>query len=361
MKKILSICTLIMLTSSIIFSGCRKNGGNIESENGNVSETKYQNTLKETESETDIDSNKQTTSAAEQSSTTETEAGTEESTQGATEPAIEETNKLVQYTCNENDIPKAMMDIVKNSTSCDVSAYLYGDIDNDSDKELLAAYLDVPLGQWVIVKLENETSTVEDFYSIKLLAHYDYCSLGLITLKDKIQYVVNLSSSMSTSANGYILEEAKEGIKEVQNLSKTIWQAEDGGIIVQNTSYGSCLDKTTGELIGRVWTYSYLTYDEDTGMYKEYVAREITEAEFLAFEGAADVKQSIMNQYADVDVKMSFYKRNNGIMHVQCEYEKDNIIIYEYTTVYYNDKGITGKSEIQQGIVEKKATHFEEI
>ena len=47
-------------------------------------------------------------------------------------------------------------------------------------------------------------------------------------------------------------------------------------------------------------------------------------------------------------------------MYIQCEYEKDNLIMYEYFVVSYDGNKITGKSEMQQGIVEKKATSLDE-
>lgn len=165
--------------------------------------------------------------------------------------------------------------------------------------------------------------------------------------------------SMDTDTMGYIFEDNEAGVQEVLSLFKTIWQAQDGEVIIQNTSYGSSFDKTTGMMTRRTWTYSYLTYDAESGQYKEYVANEITEEDFLAYEGASDVEQSVKDIYGDMEIKMTFYQRNNGLMYIQCEYEDDAFTLYEYYTVYYDGNKITGMTEMQQGVIEKNFTLLE--
>lgn len=327
MRKVLSICTIVMVSTSILFAGCRNK---------------------------DKDEPTQPVTDATVANTTA------ESIAGETEQPTQEEATRIEYSGKEEEIPEDMKDIVKKSTEYDIGAYLYGDIDKDSEKELLAAYLDLKGGKWNIVLLENQATEVKDFYSIALNCDYDRCSLGLIDLKDKIHYVVNLSSTMGTNNGGYILEKTDDGVKEVMSLFKTIWQGDDEDIIVQNTSYGVCMDKTTGVLMGRTWTNSYLTYDEASGKYKEYVATDISEKDFLAYEGAEDICKSVADMYEGKNAKISYLKRNNGVMYIQCEYEKDNLIMYEYFVVSYDGNKITGKSEMQQGIVEKKATSLDE-
>lgn len=342
MKKTIFFTALI-ITSALIFTACSKNNA------GNISEAA---STKETITEEHTTEEHTTEEFTTEDVITEP-SETEENTP-------EETDKLIEYTNNEENIPKEMTDIVKNGTEYDIGAYLYGDVDNDTEKELLAAYLDMSVGQWKIIKLENDAAEAEEFFSISLSAYYDCCSLDLIDLKDKIHYVVNLSMSMDTSTTGYIFEDNETGVQEVLCLYKNIYQAQDGDVIIQNTSYGSCFDKTTGLMMGRTWTYSYLTYDAESGQYKEYVANEITEEDFLAYEGAADAEQSVKDIYADREIKMTFYQRNNGLLYIQCEYEDDTLVYYEYYTVYYDGNKITGMSEMQQGIIERNFTLLEE-
>lgn len=343
--------TVLILTSAITFTGCKKTSD----VNNNATE---ESTTKESTTEEYTTEENTTEESTTEEYTTEEYTTEEITTEVETE--TEKTETLIEYTNNEDNIPKEMTDIVKNSTEYDIGAYLYGDIDYDTEKELLAAYLDESVGQWKIIRLESEDAVPEEFYSIPLAVYFDRCDLGLIDLKDKVHYVVNLYMSMGTSAEGYILEDNEEGTHEVLSLFKNIWQAENGDVIIQNTSYGS-IDKTTGIMMGRTWTYSYLTYDAESGKYKEYVANEITEDEFLAYEGAAECLQEIKNSYGDFDVKITLFKRNNGLMYIQCEDEDDTMISYEYYTVYYKDNEITMLGEKQQGIIEKNFTILEEV
>ena len=344
-KIILTICILGLIVTS---SGCSKNNG----------ATFANNTLEE--GRTSTEENVTTKDGSSEVNNPATEEYTTEESETEEGNIPDETDKLIEYTNNEDNIPKDMTDIVKNSTEYDIGSYLYGDIDNDTEKELLAAYLDMSAGQWKIVKLEDDSAEPEEFFSISLSAYYDLCSLELIDLKDKIHYVVNLSMSMESSVMGYIFEDNGAEVQELMCLYKTIWQGENGDVIIQNTSYSGCIDKTTGIMAGRTWTYSYLTYDYESSQYKEYVANEITEEDFLAYEGASDVEQSVKDIYGDTEVKMTFYQRNNGLMHIQCEYENDSFILYEYYTVYYEGNKITGMSEMQQGIIERNFTLLEE-
>ena len=335
MRTILSILIVTVLAATVLFSGCS---------NRNVIAT------------TEASTAESVTEAIEISTTESVTEATEIST---TEP--QNMAKLPEYNCNETQIPKEIMEAAQNCTEYEIGAYLYGDIDMDSENELLAAYIDPEALQWNIILLENKPSKAREFFSIKLDMDYDRCSLGLIGLEDKVHYVVNLSSSFGTANAGYIFEEGDDGVNEIIRIFKAICQTEKGEIIVQNTSYGACMDKTTGMMMGRVWTYSYLTYDYDSETYKEYVAKEIRQEEFLAYEGAADVKNTVEDTYKDKNVKITYFRRSNGFMYIQCECDEDDMIYYDYCTMLYDGNRITDKTDMQQGVVEKKATILEEI
>lgn len=114
MRKVLSICTIVMVSTSILFAGCRNK---------------------------DKDEPTQPVTDATVANTTA------ESIAGETEQPTQEEATRIEYSDKEEEIPEDMKDIVKKSTEYDIGAYLYGDIDKDSEKELLAAYLDLKGGQ----------------------------------------------------------------------------------------------------------------------------------------------------------------------------------------------------------------------
>ena len=279
--------------------------------------------------------------------TTEENTTEENTTEETTEKVIEdEKNLIIEYTCDENNIPAEMIENVKGCTEYEMGAYLYGDIDRDEEQELLAAYLDESVGQWKIMRLENETAEPVEFHSVQLPMYLDKCDLKLIVLKDKIHYVINLYPSMGIGSGSQVFEETESGINVLLDCGNTYWQDETGDVIVQGAAYGERRNKFTGDLEGRIWRYSYLKYDEESGQYKEYVAKEITEEEFLTYEGAAECLEKIKNSYTDYEVKYTFFRRSNGLMHIHCEYEDETYIYYEGCVIEYEDNTITYVNEM---------------
>ena len=272
-----------------------------------------------------------------------------------------ETHELIEYTNEESDIPQDFLDVVKAYYTDEIGSYLYGDIDRDNEKELLAAYLDYSVCQWKIIKVESDSFEVEDIYSISIFGPYECCSLELIDLGNEIHLVANLYSEIGIDQNCYVLAFDQSEAIEKFNLFALVFQSENGDILVQRTSYSTCMDTTSGMLMGRTWTYSYLTYDNENKQYKEYVANEITEEEFVQYEGASDIVQAIKDEYGNKELKLTYFKRNNGIMYVQYEYMENALIMYEYYTLTYEDNTITSQSEINQGLIEHNFTSLESI
>lgn len=293
---------------------------------------------------------------------TESETITEESDTESISDKIEpNTEKLIEYTNEEAEIPQSLIEAVKKCYDVEFGSYLYGDIDRDNEKELLAAYLDYSVGEWKIVKLENDSSQVEDFYSISLYGAYEKCEMDLIDFKTEIHIAVNLNSDWGTDYDSHILSMDQSEVTEKLSLFASVYQNENGNILVQRTACNNCIDTTTGMMMGRTWSYSYLNYDTESGQYQEYAAYEITEEEFLEYEGALEIIQSIKDQYDDKELKLCFYRRNNGIMYVQYEYMENSIITYEYYTLYYEGKTILNQPDLSSGMIDKGSTNLETI
>lgn len=309
-------------------------------------------------SQKDTTSNETSTEPAPETSETVPD-GTQ--TETVPEETQAETDKLIEYTNDETEIPQELIEAVKNCYEAEFGSYLYGDIDRDNEKELLAAYLDYSVGEWKIVKLENDSSLAEDFYSISLYGAYEKCEMELIDLKTEIHIVIQLNSEWGTDYDSHILAIDQSEVTEKLSLFATVYQNENGNIIIQRTACNNCIDTTTGMMMGRTWSYSYLNYDTDSGQYQEYAAYEITEEEFLEYEGALEIIQSIKDNYDNKELKLSFYRRNNGIMYVQYEYMENSIITYEYYTLYYEDQKILNQPELSSGMIDKGSTNLETI
>lgn len=340
MKKELSLFLSIALISTALV-GCTSNM-----------------TYEQQQSTSQKDTTSNETSTEPTSETSET-VPDETQTETIPEETQAETYKFIEYTNDETNIPKELIETVHNCYEAEFGSYLYGDIDRDNAKELLAAYLDYSAGQWKIVKLENGSSQAEDFYSISLYGAYEKCDMDLLDFKTEIHLAINLNSEWGTDYDSHILAIDQSEVTEKLSLFASVYQDEYGNIIIQRTSCNNCIDTTTGMMMGRTWSYSYLNYDTESGQYQEYAAYEITEEEFLEYEGALEIEQSIKDKYDDKELKLSFYRRNNGIMYVQYEYMENSIITYEYYTLFYEDQKILNQPDLSSGIIDKGSTNLD--
>lgn len=354
-KKIYLLLATVLIASS--FAGCTSK--EVSSGQTNGTETTTENVT--TEAATENVTEDVTEDVTEEITEEVTEEITEEVTTEASEEPSSEPDVLVEYTTDESNIPTELMDALRSSNDADFQSYLYGDIDRDGGKDLLAAYLDYSVGQWKIVKLENDALEAEDFYSISIFGDYERCQMELLDVGTATHIVANLNSVMGTGCDSHVLDFDGSQATEILNASATIYQDPNGDILVQKTSYSSSLDTTTGMMAGRTWTYSYLTYDAESQKYQEYIANEITEDEFLGYEGSHELVDTIKSNYEDMELKLTFYKRSNGLLHLQYEYLDGTSIMYNYYTLSYEDNVITGTSEAYAGIIEKNFTTLDGI
>lgn len=350
-KKIYLLLATVLIASS--FAGCTSKEVSSGQTNGTETTTENVTTEAATENVTEDVTEEITEEVSEEI--------TEEVTTEVPEEPSSEPDVLVEYTTDESNIPTELMDALRSSNDADFQSYLYGDIDRDGGKELLAAYLDYSVGQWKIVKLENDALEAEDFYSISIFGDYERCQMELLDVGTATHIVANLNSVMGTGCDSHVLDFDGSQATEILNASATIYQDPNGDILVQKTSYSSSLDTTTGMMAGRTWTYSYLTYDAESQKYQEYIANEITEDEFLGYEGSHELVDTIKSNYEDMELKLTFYKRSNGLLHLQYEYLDGTSIMYNYYTLSYEDTVITGTSEAYAGIIEKNFTTLDGI
>ena len=81
-------------------------------------------------------------------------------------------------------------------------------------------------------------------------------------------------------------------------------------------------------------------FDGDT--YKEYGASEISEQEFLKYQNSQEIKCEIVSELRQsntISLEFTYFKRKNGIMHIQCNvYGDSGEIRYGYYTVRYEGK-----------------------
>ena len=77
----------------------------------------------------------------------------------------------------------------------------------------------------------------------------------------------------------------------------------------------------------------------DGSQYKEYGATEISEKEFMEYQNAQEIKDTIEKELWQSNISFldfSYFRRKNGILHIQCNAYNDlGEIWYGYYTARY--------------------------
>lgn len=127
----------------------------------------------------------------------------------------------------------------------------------------------------------------------------------------------------------------ESGISKKGYLTKAV----DGEILLQ-------IDQklaTADSFVVETKTY-YLYYVFDEG-FREYGAIPIGMEQFLEFEGAQEIIDSISEKYSDYEIEYSFLYRANHYMNVNIALSKDGNTEYKNMTLAYDEFGVKKISE----------------
>ena len=103
-------------------------------------------------------------------------------------------------------------------------------------------------------------------------------------------------------------------------------------------AYDGMYDPSINTMTVHTWKNTYLFFDGNT--YKEYGATEISEREFLSYQNSQELMDRIKNELWQSDtmsLEFSYFRRKNGILHIQCNlYSDSGKIQYGYYTIKYS-------------------------
>lgn len=123
-----------------------------------------------------------------------------------------------------------------------------------------------------------------------------------------------------------------------------VYQNSNGDIILDVEAYDAQYDADLGHMIGHTWNDTYLYYED--GVYKEYGAVILSEAQFLWFDNTADLISDIRSEAGDGEIEFVYFLRENGIVHVQCILTIENVSIdYFHYTFRAEGNHLTGSLE----------------
>lgn len=135
----------------------------------------------------------------------------------------------------------------------------------------------------------------------------------------------------------------------------------DGTVPVEEKDLLEIMQNASGY---RTENYIYVDMDHDGIAYKQYAATAISEEEFLQFENA-DTLQSVILEECNLEdtekLELTYFKRSNGILHVQCaRHDSGGFIHYFYYTVKYEGgKLISDLSDCRNGQMAETFTNLD--
>lgn len=214
--------------------------------------------------------------------------------------------------------------------------YVYTDMDHDGANELIGVYCgDMGLYQTWYCSSDGKTCALIHQNDDGM----DACEIELLNIGDATHVVLNAYRVMGTGKNYSIIAmRNQEIVCLISNRYGYVSMTDGGDITLNVEAYDGMYDPSIGAMILHTWKNTYLFFDGNT--YTEYGATEISEQEFLDYQNSQELKDQIegeLRQSNTTSLEFSYFKRKNGIMHIQCNvYSDSGEIQYGYYTIRYN-------------------------
>lgn len=205
----------------------------------------------------------------------------------------------------------------------------YDDFDNDGEYEMFAfvatpEYMelyDSLYGKVVFLNSAMQLSELSmDFYI------WDDTSIRTVTLKNRLLFVADEAFVSETASKVYAVYEKEPYCL----LSGMGYFAEADGQLLLNVSDYDMVVEYDGLSLGHTWKNYYLYYDEENRCFQEYVAQEISEDEYLKWQGADTILSDIESEYPGAELE--FLLRENGVVHVNISYDQGGYITQKNIT-----------------------------
>lgn len=235
-----------------------------------------------------------------------------------------------------------LLEIMRSCAGHEMEEWVYTDMDHNGTSELIGIYFDEKnrCQAWYC---SNDGQTCMLVYQANSDA--DTCIIETLDAGDETHVVLN-NCCLFGPWNFYsILALKKQDIVCLLSDQRGyVRMTEAGDIALTIEAYDGMYDPDYG-MTTHTWKDTYLFYDGST--YQEYEAAEITEEAFLSYQNAQTVKDEIDSAWRQPDVlslEYTYYIRDNGILHVQCDVQyKSGEIQYGYYTIRYEDSVLDKK------------------
>lgn len=278
----------------------------------------------------------------------------EESDFDQEEPRIEPTD--------EHD--RQMLALLDEACGSKIYTYVSVDMDKDGENEMIGAAND-HFSVWYC------SSDLENCYIVPC-GHtwgYDDCKIEQIEFDQERHIVINSYNWIGTG-KAYSILALHDGEIEVlvDDNYGYVYMNEENDIILDIEAYDGVYYKDDDLWTTHTWKDTYLYYED--GKYKEYGAATLSEKDFLKYENARELLDKIEeeNQNEDVlEIQYSYFIRENGIVHIQCEVEEYNAE-YDYESTEYfhytlreNGNHLDGELSPNYGVMLSSFSQLDEV
>lgn len=260
---------------------------------------------------------------------------------------------------------EALIEIMQKACGSDLQTYLYLDMDNDGQKELLGTFAPDNMSAFQTWFASSDGTICKEVLRSSMT--FDECAMEAIPLEHETHVAVNTYNLMGTSKFHSILAlQNSEIICLDENSFGYIGADDNGNIFLSIEDYDGMYDPDIQVYMTHTWKRTYLTYDKTQKTYKEYTAKQISEEEFLKLKNAKECLETIRAEHTKENTKeiqFSFFIRKNGILHVQCnEYDTAGFIYYSYYTMQYQgDTILDAPGEQNDGQMSESFSQFEAV
>lgn len=223
-----------------------------------------------------------------------------------------------------------------------VVTQVYDDFDNNGTYEMFAFVsepehlvdYDSLFGKVVFLDSEFKLTELTVEFTV-----WEDAAIRTVALENRLLFVADEAFVSETSSRVYAVYE-NEPVCLLANLG--YFDEQDGALLLTVSDYDMCVEYD-GFSTGHTWKTYYLYYEEAERCFREYTAKEITEEDYLSYEGADRLLASLRERYPHAEYE--FLLRENGMLHINLIYDAGGYLLQKNVTVSLQDGKVTNPVE----------------
>ena len=253
---------------------------------------------------------------------------------------------------------RQMLALLDEACGSKIYTYVSVDMDKDGENEMIGVANDY-FSIWYC------SSNLEDCYMVSDgPSHgYDDCTIEQIELNGERHIVIDAYNMLGDDKSYSILALHDGKIEMLVNDNYGyVYMNKKNEIILDVEAYNGEYDKIYDIWMTHTWTDTYLYYED--GKYKEYGAAILSEYNFLKYDNAQELLDEIEKENRNEDVleiRYSFFIRENGIAYIQCELEEEEFIEYFHYTYRVNENHLDFEMPKNYGIMYSTLSQLDEV